>query len=144
MTNEEIFALLDRFQASGVHELKISRGDFSIEMAKAAAVAAPVAVSAAAAAVATAAAPVPAQVEDEGLFIKAPMAGTFYPAPSPEDAPFVTFGQTVRAGETVCLMEAMKMLSEVPAPCDCVIERCMQEGGTLVGFDAPLFRYRMV
>ena len=142
MTNEEIFALLDRFQKSGVHELKITRGDFSIEMAKAAVVSAPVSAAPLASAVtipAEGAAPA-----DDALYIKSPMAGTFYPAPSPNDAPFVAIGQTVRAGETVCLMEAMKMLSEVPAPCDCVIELCMQEAGGLVGFDAPLFRYRVV
>lgn len=141
MTNEEIFELLERFQSSGIFELKIARGDFSVEMKKAAPAAAPAAPVTAAASAQIVVAEEP---KDDGLYIKAPMVGTFYVASSPDAEPYAVPGRTVKAGETVCLMEAMKMMSEVPAPCDCVIEQCMQENGTLVSFDAPLFRYRLV
>ena len=56
--------------------------------------------------------------------------------------PFVLPGDRVSKGQTVCLIEAMKMMSEVPAPCDCVIESVCKSNGELVAFGEPLFRYR--
>ena len=58
------------------------------------------------------------------------------------DAWKVSEGDTVKKGQTVCLIEAMKMMSEVPAPCDCVIESVCKSNGELVAFGEPLFRYR--
>ena len=63
-------------------------------------------------------------------------------APAPDQAPFVLPGDRVSKGQTVCLIEAMKMMSEVPAPCDCVIESVCKSNGELVAFGEPLFRYR--
>lgn len=60
----------------------------------------------------------------------------------PGQAPFVLPGDRVSKGQTVCLIEAMKMMSEVPAPCDCVIESVCKSNGELVAFGEPLFRYR--
>lgn len=145
MTNQEIYELISHFEHSTIHKLKLTQKDFSLELSKAPP--APVAASAFTPAPVAAAAPAPSatpQAEEEGLYIKAPLVGTFYIAPSPDAPPFVAVGQTVKAGAPVCLMEAMKMMSEVPAPCDCVIEQCVQEDGALVSFDAPLFRYRPV
>ena len=68
--------------------------------------------------------------------------GTFYAAPAPDQPPFVSVGQRVKKGETVCLIEAMKMMSEVPAPCDCVIEAVLKEDGQLAAFGEPLLRYK--
>ena len=68
--------------------------------------------------------------------------GTFYAAASPEQPPFVQAGDSVEKGQTVCLMEAMKMMSEVAAPWDCVIEEVLAENGALAAYDAPLFRCR--
>ena len=62
--------------------------------------------------------------------------------PSLHAAPFVQVGDHVKKGQTVCLMEAMKMMNEVQAPCDCVIEEILQEDGALVSFGEPLLRYR--
>ena len=78
----------------------------------------------------------------EGLYITAPLVGTFYAAPSPGAAPFVKAGDTVKQGQTVCLLEAMKMMSEVKAPCDCVVEAVLVPDGTLVSFGESLIRYR--
>ena len=70
--------------------------------------------------------------------------GTFYAAPAPDKAPYVAVGDRVVAGQTVCLLEAMKMMSEVTAPCDCVIEEILVADGELVSYEAPLIRYRTV
>ena len=68
--------------------------------------------------------------------------GTFYAASAPDAEPFVKVGGKVKKGQTVCLMEAMKMMNEVHAPCDCTIEAILQEDGALVSFGDPLIRYR--
>ena len=76
--------------------------------------------------------------------VTSPLVGTFYSSPSPDAENFVKVGDTVKKGQTVCLIEAMKMMSEVPAPCDCVIEEVLKASGELVAFEEPLFRYRAV
>ena len=137
MTNQELNDLLARFEGSSLSKLKLSTQEFTIEMERAiSAPAAPV-IPAAAAAPA-----VPAAAEPEGDAITAPMVGTFYAASAPDAAPFVQVGDHVKKGQTVCLMEAMKMMNEVQAPCDCVIEEILQEDGALVSFGEPLLRYR--
>ena len=142
MTNQEIFDLMDRFQRSTIHAMKLSREDFSIELTKAPP--APVAAVAAAPAPVQA---VPVQPETpapqaEGPTVDAPLVGTFYAAPAPDQPPFVAVGDRVKQGQTVCLIEAMKMMSEVPAPCDCVIEAILKNSGELAAFGEPLLRYR--
>lgn len=142
MTNQEIFELMARFDASTATTLKLSTKDFSLELGKggpAAPIPAAAPVPAPAAAVSPAAAPAPA-----GKCITAPLVGTFYAAPAPGEAPFVKAGDQVRKGQTVCVLEAMKMMSEVPAPADCIIEEVLVKDGELVGFDAPMFRIREV
>ena len=141
MTNQEIFELMARFDASTATTLKLSTKDFSLELGKGGGAAAPVYAAPAAQAAAPAAAPAPVS-EPEGLFITAPLVGTFYAASAPDAAPFVQVGDHVKKGQTVCLMEAMKMMNEVQAPCDCVIEAVLQQDGALVSFGEPLIRYR--
>ena len=97
--------------------------------------AAPVAVSQPAAAPAAAA-------PTAGATIDAPLVGTFYVASAPGEAPFVKPGDTVHKGQTIGLIEAMKMINEIPAPCDCVIESLVAQDGALVGFGDPLFQIR--
>lgn len=137
MTNQELNDLLARFEGSSLSKLKLSTQEFTIEMERA--VSAPAAPVIPAAAAAPAA---PAAAEPEGDAITAPMVGTFYAASAPDAAPFVQVGDHVKKGQTVCLMEAMKMMNEVQAPCDCVIEEILQEDGALVSFGEPLLRYR--
>lgn len=77
---------------------------------------------------------------EAGVFVKAPLVGTFYQAPGPEAEPFVKPGQKVAKGQTICSIEAMKVINEIPAPRDGVILEILAEDGALVGFEAPLFR----
>ena len=87
----------------------------------------------------------PALAETEtGETVTAPLVGVFYAAPAPEEPPYVTPGASVKKGDTLCLIEAMKMMSEIPAPADCVVEEVLVKDGEAVGVGAPLFRIRRV
>ena len=140
MTNQELNDLLASFEGSSLSKLKLSTQDFTIEMERA--VAAPAASAAPAIPAAVAAPAAPAAAEPEGETVNAPMVGTFYAASAPEQPPFVQVGDRVRKGQPVCLLEAMKMMSEIPAPCDCEITAVLKENGALVSFGEPLFRYQ--
>ena len=130
MTNQEIFDLMDRFQRSSIQTMKLSTQEFTIELSRGGVPAA-----------AAPAVPAPAP-EADGKVVTAPLVGTFYAAPAPEKPPFVRAGDRVKKGDTLCLIEAMKMMSEIPAPCDCVIEAVLKESGELVSFGEPLLRYK--
>lgn len=142
MTNQEIFDLMDRFERGTLQSLKLSQEGFSIELSRA--VPAPAAPTTFTAPAVPAPAPVAASApaREEGPSVTAPLVGTFYTAPAPDQAPFVAVGDRVKKGQTVCLIEAMKMMSEVPAPCDCVIEEILKDSGDLVSFGEPLIRYK--
>lgn len=75
-------------------------------------------------------------------YIKAPLIGTFYRAPSPEDEPYVTIGSNVNKGDTIGLIESMKMINEINAPFDCIIEDILVENGKLTSFEEPIFRIK--
>ena len=140
MTNQELYDLMARFDSSGLQTLKLSQGDLTIELGKA--VPAPDDVPAAAPA------EIPAKAEggpvktEEGPVIPAPLVGTFYAAPAPEQPPFVSVGDKVAKGQTVCLLEAMRTMIEVPAPCDCVIAAILKANGDLAAFGEALMRYK--
>lgn len=146
MTNQEIFDLMDRFERSKLQSMKLSCQDFSIELCRPE----PAPVYAAAPAAAMPASPAPAAPAavpaaagaEEAPAITAPLVGTYYAASAPDQAPFASAGDKVSKGQTVCLIEAMKMMSEVPAPCDCIIEEVLKANGELVSFGEPLFRYK--
>ena len=158
MELEQITALLAAFDQSTAVRLRWKSGDEQLTLEKAEAFPAPVVSAAPAAApVAAAAVPAPAATpaapaqapaaptaQEEGEAITAPLVGTFYAASAPDKAPFVAVGDKVKAGQTVCLLEAMKMISEVPAPFDCVIEEVVAENGQLAAFGDVLFRVRRV
>lgn len=139
MTNQELYDLMARFDASGLQTLKLSQGDLTIELGKAA----PVTAASAAPVSAAVSAMAPAELPkaEEAPAISAPLVGTFYAAPAPEQPPFVTPGDRVRKGQTVCLLEAMKTMIEVPAPCDCVIGEVLKVNGDLAAFGEALMRY---
>ena len=141
MDLNEIKALMDRFDTSACTVLELEEGNLRLRLEKGTA---PVSVAPeiqAAPAAPGAAAPQPAPAE-EGQTLNAPLVGTFYAASAPEQPPFVKVGDRVRKGQPVCLLEAMKMMSEVPAPCDCEITAVLKENGALVSFGEPLFRYQ--
>ena len=150
MDFKEICALMERFEASSIQHFELEQKDFRLALDKAlpavpAVIPAPVPGAVIPAAPAPAApapaAPAPAP-EAEGSFIKAPLVGTFYAASSPDAAPFAPVGTAVKKGQTVCILEAMKMMSEVPSPADGVITEVLVSDGELVGFDQPLFRLK--
>ena len=136
MTNQELKELLSCFESSSLGKMKLSTQEFTIELERpcAAAPAVPAAPAAAA---------VPTQPQaPAGETVTAPMVGTFYTAPSPDQPPFVKVGDRVKKGQPLCLLEAMKMMSEVTAPCDCEITAILKENGALVSFGDGLFGYK--
>lgn len=141
MTLQDITSLIDRLEASSIAHLEWESDGARLVLKKAAPAAVHSPAPAAPAPQPPAAIPVdaPAAQPQEDCMVKAPLVGTFYAAPSPDAAPFVQVGQTVKKGDTLCLIEAMKMMNEIPAPVDGVVQAVLAENGEVVGFDAPLF-----
>ena len=137
MTNQELNDLLARFEGSSLSKLKLSTQEFTIEMERAVSAPASPAIPAAAVPPSVSVPKAPA-----GETVTAPMVGTFYTAPTPDQPPFVQVGDRVKKGDPLCLLEAMKMMSEVTAPCDCEITAVLKENGALVSFGDGLFGYR--
>ena len=79
------------------------------------------------------------QREIGGELVKAPLVGVFYTAPGPDAAAFVTVGQRVKKGDTLCIIEAMKLMNEIESTHDGVVERVLAENGAMVEFGQPLF-----
>jgi acetyl-CoA carboxylase biotin carboxyl carrier protein len=138
--------LIDLVEASGIAELEITEGEEKVRIAKSIA-GAPMMMHAPqmmhAAAPAAAAAPVAAApAEDalpEGHIVRSPMVGTFYRAPAPGSKNFAEVGQSVNAGDTVCIIEAMKLLNEIEADQGGVIKAILVENGQPVEYGEPLF-----
>ena len=144
MERKDIFALMDRFEAGSIQRLELEDKGFRLVLDKtqpAGVLPAALPVSAPAPAPAGPVSTGEAPAED-GRFIKAPLVGTFYVASAPGEAPFVQPGDTVHKGQTIGLIEAMKMINEITALCDCVIESLVAQDGALVGFGDPLFQIR--
>jgi len=144
MDMKQIKSLISTFDDSGLSKIKINKEGFEIEMEKATGlVAAPVqTISAAPAPVAaavSAAAPAAAPQAISGDTIDSPMVGTFYAAPSPDSAPFVKVGDTVKKGQAVAVLEAMKIMNELEAEFDCKIVEILVKDGQAVEYDMPLF-----
>jgi acetyl-CoA carboxylase biotin carboxyl carrier protein len=138
MTDQELFALMDRFDAGQAVTLKLTRKDFSLELSKVGAV------PAQPAPLPNIPAPETTVAGPKGDVLSAPLVGTYYAAPAPDAAPFVSAGDSVSKGQPVCLIEAMKLMNEITAPCDCVVEELFCQDGQLLEFDAPILRYRPV
>lgn len=141
MTLQDITSLIDRLEASSIAHLEWESDGARLVLKKAAPAAphSPAPAAPAPQPPAAASVEVPAVQPQEGCMVKAPLVGTYYAAPSPDAAPFVQVGQTVKKGDTLCLIEAMKMMNEIPAPVDGVVDAVLAENGEVVGFDAPLF-----
>ena len=134
--------LIDLVQESGIAELEITEGEEKVKIVKgggvsvsAPSVVAPVAVQTAPAAALPPDTP-PAQ---EGHIVKAPMVGTFYRAASPDGKPFIELGQPVKEGQTICIIEAMKLMNEIEADAAGVIKAVLVENGQPVEYGQPLF-----
>ena len=138
--------LIDLVQESGISELEVTEGEEKVRIAKQL-TAAPVAHQVYAAAPIAHAAPVaaaPAAAASEpalpaGHIVKSPMVGTFYRASSPDAKPFAEVGDSVKEGQTLCIVEAMKLLNEIEADASGVIKAILVENGQPVEFGEPLF-----
>ena len=140
--------LIDLVEESGITELEVTEGEERVRIAKqpnAAAqqsyvIAQPAPVAAAAA---TSAAPTAAIEEKselpEGQVVKSPMVGTFYRSASPDSSPFVEVGSAVKSGETLCIVEAMKLLNEIESDCSGTVKAILVENGQPVEYGEPLF-----
>lgn len=152
-----IRGLIEAVDDSGIDSLEIARGGTKIRINKtpppapvAAAAAAPVAHAAPAPAPAPAAAPAPSAGAGEGaapaqpasslVEVKSPMVGTFYRAPAPEAPPYVELGSRVARGQTLCILEAMKLMNELPSDVAGVVREVCVENGEPVEFGQVLFR----
>lgn len=91
---------------------------------------------------APAAAPAAAEQEDETILITAPIVGTFYSAPAPDLPAYVKVGDHVKRGQTVCILEAMKLMNEIESDYDCEIEAVLVSNEQKVEYGQPLFRVR--
>ncbi len=80
----------------------------------------------------------------EGEVISSPMVGTFYQAPSPDSPPYAKVGDKIKKGQTLCIIEAMKIMNELEAEFDCEILEILVEDGQPIEFDTPLFRVKRV
>ena len=140
--------LIDLVQESGIGELEITEGEEKVKIvrgghASVSSLVGPGAAPAAAEArptAAPAAAPAPdSPPVHEGPVIKAPMVGTFYRSSSPDAKAFVEVGQTVKEGDTVCIIEAMKLMNEIEADAAGVVKAILVENGQPVEYGQPLF-----
>lgn len=139
--------LIDLVEESGIAEIEVTEGEEKVRITRTIA-AAPVyaaPVPAAAPAVTPSSAPVAASApaapaaRDLSEAQKSPMVGTFYRAPGPNAAPFVEVGQQVKAGDTLCIIEAMKLMNEIEAEKSGTVKEILVENGTPVEFGEPLF-----
>jgi acetyl-CoA carboxylase biotin carboxyl carrier protein len=146
MDIRKIKKLIEMLDTSGIAEIEIHEGEDSVRISRysqhapvtiqpAPIVAAP---SPAPAAPMTMADPEPEQAPS-GHAVKSPMVGTFYRSPSPTSASFVEVGQTVSEGDTLCIIEAMKILNQITADKSGKISQILAENGTPVEYDQPLF-----
>ena len=139
--------LIDLVQDSGIAELEITEGEEKVRITSVVpgshtvyAQAPMMAPAIAHAPVAAAPAPVAAEAaEPEGHVVKSPMVGTFYRSPSPTAKSFVEVGQSVKAGDTLCIIEAMKLMNEIESDAAGVVKAILIENGQPVEYGEPLF-----
>lgn len=145
MDIRKIKKLIELVEESGINELEISEGEESVRISRGGTVvqaapmmqAAPIAAAPAAAAPAVAVAPAAPALS--GHLVRSPMVGTFYASASPDAPAFVEVGQHVNAGDTLCILEAMKMMNQIEADKSGVIKEILASNEDAIEFDQPLF-----
>ena len=127
---EEIVRL---FNQGGLSKMKVSLDGMSVELEKAGAAPRPEIET-----------PAKEEKEETGALITvtAPLVGVFYASPSPDDAPYVAIGDRVSENSTLCLIESMKVFTEIPAGVSGVVEEILVHSGDYVEYDQPLFKIR--
>ncbi|MEM7082256.1 MAG: acetyl-CoA carboxylase biotin carboxyl carrier protein [Pseudomonadota bacterium] len=155
MDIRKVKKLIEMLEASGIHEIEITEGEESVRLSRQPAVTAPVryetitapAPVAAPPPPAAAAAPVANTTEEaakssevpSGHIVKSPMVGTFYAAPTPNAKPFAPVGASVSNGQTLCIIEAMKMMNQIESDAAGVVKEILVANGEPVEFGQPLF-----
>lgn len=152
MDIRKVKKLIELLEESGINEIEIHEGEESVRISRSSTATAavmttaavPAPINMAAAPVGTATAAMPAEIASaepvlSGHVVRAPMVGTFYRAPSPGAQPFVDVGTQVSAGDTLCIIEAMKMLNQIEADISGTIKEILGENGQPVEYDQPLF-----
>lgn len=148
MDIRKIKKLIELVEESGITELEVQEEEGTVRISRAAPAVAPAAIQYAAAPVAPVAAPAAAPVaaapaeapaaEISGYQVRSPMVGTFYRSPSPEAKAFVEVGQTVKVGDALCIVEAMKMMNRIESDKAGVVKAILVNDGEAVEFDQPL------
>ena len=149
MDLRKLKTLIDLVAESGIAEIEVTEGEDKVRIVKHAPAAAPAAAPfiqyaptpapAAPAAVAAPAAAPPAAEPPAGQLVKSPMVGTFYRSPGPDAKPFVDVGQAVKAGDTLCIIEAMKLLNEIESEFTGTVREILVQNGQAVEYGQPMF-----
>jgi acetyl-CoA carboxylase biotin carboxyl carrier protein len=152
MDLRKLKTLIDLVSESGISELEVTEGEGKVRIVKnappvyvqpsasyAPQYAAPAPAAASPAAEAPAAPATPAPVAQQGHVVTSPMVGTFYRAPSPGAEAFVQVGDTVKEGQTICIIEAMKLLNEIESDKSGVVKEILVDNGQAVEYGQPLF-----
>ncbi|HEY1999865.1 acetyl-CoA carboxylase biotin carboxyl carrier protein [Paraburkholderia sp.] len=152
MDLRKLKTLIDLVSESGISELEVTEGEGKVRIVKnappvyvqpsasyAPQYAAPAPAPGAAAEAPAAAPATPAAVAPQGHVVTSPMVGTFYRAPSPGAEPFVQVGDTVKEGQTICIIEAMKLLNEIESDKSGVVKEILVDNGQAVEYGQPLF-----
>ena len=148
MNLEKIEGLIKLVEASSLTHFTYKEGDIKITMSKLdnppviAGGAAPVMAAAAPQAAPAAAVETAVEEDDEALYITSPIVGTFYSAAAPDVPAFVRVGDHVKNGQTVCILEAMKLMNEIQCEFDCEIEAILVSNEQKVEYGQPLFRVK--
>lgn len=146
MNDKQIKDLIQTFDDSKLSDLKIEKKDFSISLSRQITSSVPVVPIATAPVIATNTMDTisTSSNDDNALYVKSPMVGTFYSASNPEAKPFAGIGDIIKKGNAIGIIEAMKIMNEIDAPYDMkVIDILVQNGGA-VEFDMPLFQVEKV
>lgn len=146
MDIRKVKKLIELLEESNINEIEIKEGEESVRISRGSSVAPMVQAAPVMAAPAMAAAPAPvaapaaeaAPAAPAGHTVNSPMVGTFYRSPSPSAPAFVEVGKTVKAGDVICIVEAMKMMNQIEADKSGVVEAILVEDGQPVEYDQPL------
>lgn len=144
MDIRKVKKLIELLEESGIAEIEIREGEESVRISRGGPPAAPAAAvvqhaEAIAPRVAAAAATETPEPANDDNLVKSPMVGTFYASPSPESGPFVQVGQRVSVGDTLCIIEAMKIMNPIESETDGTVSAILAENGQPVEYGQPLF-----
>ena len=148
MDIRKVKKLIEMLEASGIHEIEITEGEESVRISRQSSMQPPMQYAAAAAPLPIAGAPAANTTEEaakmspepaSGHVVTSPMVGTFYSAPTPNASSFAPVGTNVSAGETLCIIEAMKMMNQIESDVSGVVKEILVANGEPVEFGQPLF-----